>query len=202
MAAITVDVRGITEVRAMLAKFPDETFKAATVAMREATKNAKRTVQGNFKSYDGSRGGSSLHNRSGDFRRSVRRETSGTTLAGLFSRVYSDSEYASIHESGGTVRATNKYVSVPGGPYLHIPTPSNLSGSGIPIFTPGQLFATGGRIIKSRAGKWLVMSGKGVPMFVLVKSVTIPARLGMEDAVTDEIPTLLSVLNTELFRGL
>ena len=124
MAEVTVDVRGITEVRSLLSEFPDSTFKAATAAMRVATVNAKRTVQGKFRPYSG-QGSDNLQNRSGGLRSSIRRETSGLTLANLFSRLYSDSPFASIHEEGGTINARNKYMGVPGGPYLNIPTPSN-----------------------------------------------------------------------------
>lgn len=203
MAAITVDVRGITEVRAMLTKFPDETFQAAVKAMRVATVNAKRTVQGNFTSYSsGSRGGSRLQNRTGDLRSSIRRETSGKNLADLFSRVFSDDERAAIHEFGGTITAKSKYMRVPGGPYLNIPTPSNLSGSGATIMSPGEVFATGGYIFQSRSGNWIVSTKGGTPMFALVKSVTLKPRLGMNEAVEDEIPTLLRILNDEMLRDL
>lgn len=201
MAEITVDVRGIPEVRAMLAEFPDSTFKAATVAMRVATVNAKRTVVNRFRPYTGT-GGSTLQIRSGELRRSIKRETTGATLGDLFSRVYSDSPFASIQEQGGTITAKNKYIRVPGGPYLNIPTPSNLDGSGLMINSPGTVFATGGYILRSKTGKYLIMSKGGTPMFVLTRSVDVPARLGMEDAVTDEIPTLLSTLNAELLKGL
>ena len=202
MAAITVDVRGITEVRAMLTKFPDETFQAATKAIRVATVNAKRTIQGNFVSYSGTRGSSRLQNRSGGLRKSIRRETSGKDLANLFSRVFSDHENASVHELGATINAKSKYVRVPGGPYLNIPTSSNLSGGGAMMFSPGEIFATGGYIFRSKSGNFIVASKGGTPMFVLVKSVTIKPRLGMEKAVTDEVPTLLRVLNDEMLRNL
>jgi phage gpG-like protein len=202
MAGVTVDVRGIPEVRAMLTKFPDETFQAAVVAMRVATVNAKRTIQGRFVSYSGTRGGSRLQNRSGDLRKSIKRETSGKDLANLFSRVFSDNENAAIHEFGGTINARSKYSRMPGGPYLNIPTSSNLSGAGSTMFSPGEIFATGGYIFKSKSGNFIVASKGGTPMFVLVKSVTIKPRLGMEKAVVDEIPTLLRVLSDELLRDL
>lgn len=202
MAAMTVDVRGIPEVLAMLREFPDETFKAATIAMRVATVNAKRTIQGRFQSYSGVRGGNDLQNRSGNLRRSIRRETTGVDLASLFSRVFSDSEIASVHELGATITAKNKYSRVPGGPYLNIPTPSNLSATGTTIMSPGAIFATGGFIFRSKSGNFLVANKKGVPMFVLVKSVTIKPRLGMEEAVVDEIPTLLRVLSDKMLENL
>ena len=202
MTEITVDVRGITEVRATLAEFPDDTFRSATVAMRAATANAKRTVRGGFTDYNGSRGQAKLQNRSGNLRNSIKRETSGNTLSSLFSRLYSDSSNASIHEFGGTISAKNKYLRVPGGPYLNIPTPGNLSGSGLTVSSPGEVFASGGYIFKSKAGRWLVANKRGTPMFVLVKSITIKPRLGMNKAVEDEIPTLLGTLRNELFKGL
>jgi len=202
MPEITVDVRGITEVFKLLHQFPDNTFKAATAAMRVATVNAKRKIQSNFTRYNGTRGGDRLQNRTGDLRRSIKRETSGNTLSTLFSRVFSTSEYASIHEFGGTIIAKDKYVNVPGGPYLNIPTPSNLSGSGIILKIPAQIFAEdGGHMFKSKAGRWIVADGQGTPMFVLVKSVTIKPRLGMNKAVESEIPTLLGTLSNELFKG-
>jgi hypothetical protein len=52
-----------------------------------------------------------------------------------------------------------------------------------------EVFNAGGFIAKKT-----VFNAAGEPMFWLVKSVRIPARLGMLEAAEDEIPTILSDL--------
>jgi len=138
--------------------------------------------------------------RTGALRRSIGQEVSGKTIDKLRASVFSaahvggkELKYAPIQELGGTVRAIDKYVRVPGGPYLNIPTTANKTPAGVTRLQAREVFNQGGYIAKSRAGNWGVwLDGK--MMFVLKKQVEIPPRLGMVKAVDDEIPTLLSNL--------
>ena len=74
--------------------------------------------------------------------------------------------------------------------------PSNLDSRGVMIYTSRQVFNSGGFTKRSRAsGKWYVFSNTGLPMFVLVKKVTLLPRLGMRAAQDKIIPQLMDDLN-------
>lgn len=191
--AESVTVVGLDEVSNLLKELPGHSFEVTKTAISKAALNTHATVS----SYSGG-----LHNRSGLLRRSLKTDVKGTTLNDLSGDVYTDVKYAPIHEKGGTVKAIDKYLRVPGGPYLNIPLAANKTAAGVMRMNARQVFNGGGYIVRSRIGNYLVMSGTGQPMFVLKKQVTIPARLGMEKAADDEIPTLLSTLSSELLRGL
>jgi len=191
--AEAVTVVGLDEVRKLLDELPEHSFDVTKVAISKAVLNTHAKVS----SYSGG-----LHNRSGLLRRSLKTDVKGTTLKDLRGDVYTDVKYAPIHEKGGTISAIDKYLRVPGGPYLNIPLATNKTAAGVMRMNARQVFSAGGYIIKSRIGNYLVMSGTDQPMFVLKKQVTIPARLGMEKAAEGEIPTLLSTLSSELLRGL
>lgn len=104
------------------------------------------------------------------------------------------SEYANLHEVGGTVKPVKSK-------YLWIPIAGNLTPSGVARITPteainrGGFFAKGiffGRAITKRnipqrsqhlgstgyKGKSIAKGADITPLFVLKKSVTVPARLG------------------------
>jgi len=134
--------------------------------------------------------------------KSIKPKTTGTSIESLHSEVFTDSIYARIHESGGTINAKNKYINVPGGPFLNIPLSANKTPAGVMRENARSVFASGGYIFKSKKGNWIVMSGNDVPMFVLKKQVTIPARLEFVKTATDEVPTLISNLNKVLLDGL
>jgi len=191
MAEVTVV--GLDEVRLLLSEFPEHSFDVTKMAISKAVLNTHAEVS----SYSGG-----LNNRSGLLRRSLKTDVKGTTLNNLHGDVYTDVKYAPIQEKGGTIKAIDKYLRVPGGPYLNIPLSANKTAAGVMRMNARQVFSSGGYIVKSRMGNYLVMSGTGQPMFVLKKQVTIPARLGMEKAADGEIPTLLSSLRNELLRGL
>jgi hypothetical protein len=132
-------------------------------------------------------------------RRSIRTSIQGETLKTLSGAVFSEKvKYAKIQEKGGTIRAKKAYTGVPGGPYLNIPLSANKTGAGVQRRSAKSVFQSGGFLIRSKRGKFLVMSSTGVPMFVLTKKVKIKPRLGMEAAAEDEIPVLLARLNQSM----
>lgn len=186
-------VVGLDEVLQLLRDLPEHSFNTAKGVITTATLNTHSKVS----SYSGG-----LKNRSGRLRRSLIFGVIGNTLNTLSGTVFTKSKYAPIQEEGGTITAQNKYLNVPGGPYLNIPLASNKTAAGVMRQNAREVFSSGGYIIKSTAGKYLVMSGTGEPMFVLVKQVVIPARLGMQEAADSEVPILLSTLKNKLLRGL
>ena len=193
--AQNIEVIGLDEVSEILNKLPEHSFDAAKQAFRKAALETHNTVEARIGN------GSPLHNRTGRLRRSIQFRTDGQSLQTLKSKVFSDVVYAPIHETGGTIKAKDKYLRVKGGPYLNIPLSANKTAAGVMRMGAREVFNAGGFIIKSKKGNYLVMSGTGQPMFVLKKQITIPARLGMMDAANDSIPTLLSTLSDELLRG-
>ncbi len=141
-----------------------------------------------------------LHRRTGNLANSIHVIVVGDQLSELNLYAYSNVIYARTHEghddgSSYVIRAKNAYKNVPGGPYLNIPLPPNKTPAGVMRHTASQVFAKGGHIVKSKSGKWIVLGRTHngfAPMFVLKKEVTIPPRLGMKQAISDELPRLES----------
>ena len=136
-----------------------------------------------------------LNRRTGNLMKSISFRVSGNTISTLDARIGTDSIYAPVHEFGATIRAKNKYMGVPGGPYLNIPATANKTAAGVTRKQAREVFNLGGYI----AGKGVYLGGQ--LMFSLVKSVTIPARLNMIDKTENEIPTLLSRISKRMLGG-
>jgi len=191
MAAASVEIKGLEEVKTYLSQFPDESFKGAKKVFQKAVLGAANKV----KQFD------KLKTRTGALKRSIQQSVSGTNLRDLQASIFSaqgsgadEIKYAPIQEFGGVVRAIDKYARVPGGPYLNIPIADNKTPAGVMRESARSVFQSGeGYIRKAKSGKWFVFKGDKL-MFVLVKSVTLTPRLGMRDAAEAEIPTLLQGL--------
>lgn len=199
MAEVVVEVKGLDEIQAGLKNIPFWLFGAAEKEVKRSTLSIRRGVTKNFKR-SSDMGGNKLHSRTDALRLSIKTATRGTTLNTLRGSVFSDSIYAPIHEHGGTVKAKDKYLRVPGGPYLNIPLPSNKTPAGVMRKNARTVFNEGGYIMRSARGNYIVMSGINEPMFILRKKVEIPARLGMVKAAEDEIPTMLGRINSLNWR--
>lgn len=188
-----VTISGLEEVRSYLNSLPEKLFDKTKEVFRERTLAAHREVSNNLT-------GSPLKSRTGLLLKSIRPTVSGKSLESLKAGVFAarfqggtEVVYAPIHEYGGTVTAKNAYKRVQGGPYLNIPAKANQTAAGVMRKPPGEVFSEGGYIAKMRSGNHGVFLD-GRLMFSLVKSVDIKARLGMRDAMADEIPTLISQL--------
>jgi len=174
-------------------------FDSAKAAFQKATLNAANKTKDNATS--------ALKVRSGHLRQSINQEVTGTNIQTLKASVFSASTaggapvvYAKVHELGAgdsgempPIRAIDKYLGVPGGPYLNIPARANKTAAGVTRLQAREVFSQGGYIVRMRSGKYGVMLD-GRLMFTLVKNVEIPARLGMREAAEEQIPTLLSDL--------
>lgn len=188
-ANVTID--GLDEINTLLSKLPDVAFDQTRAIIGKsvlAIHNQTEARIGN---------GTPLYSRSGYLKRSLKTQLSGTSLATLSGSVYSDAIYAAIQEQGGTVEAKRAYMGLAGGPYLNIPADANKTPSGVMRFSARDVFAAGGYIVKltSLKARYAVFLDDR-PMFWLVKSVTIPARLGMVTEAEAEIPTMLGRLQT------
>lgn len=192
-----VEINGIDEVLRILNEMPEELFKQAK---KEIGKSAFRT-QAKITRGMRADGDGELQSRTGALARSIKVKVTGNTLPDLRGMVFSDSPYANIHEFGGVIEAKKAYRKLPGGPYLNIPAVDNKTPVGVTRETARSVFLTGGYIRRIRGNRYAVFRD-GIPMYWLVKRVTIPARLGMVQAAIDEVPTLLSNLNDVLLEGL
>lgn len=202
--AVSITISGDRELQQFLTKLPDELFKSAKTAFSAAAIAAHSKMTARVQN------GSPLHRRTGNLARSIKFSVTGGSLESLNASVYSASgsgdtavNYAPIHETGGTIKAKRAYTRVPGGPYLNIPTKLNQTPAGVQRLSAREVFANGGKVIKSKRGNYLVFGKNGAgfaPMFILKKSVDIPARLQMRETVLGEVPGLMSALDT-LLKG-
>jgi len=191
-----VTVNGVSEIEALLNAMTAEMGDNARKALQKSLFTVKRKTASRLKN-------GPLYSRTGDLAKSFKYKTNlKGEIKDLYGEVYTDSIYARIHETGGTINAKNKYINVPGGPFLNVPLSANKTPAGVMRENARSVFAGGGYIFKSKKGNWIVMSGNDVPMFVLKKQVTIPARLEFVKTATDEVPTLISNLNKVLLDGL
>lgn len=188
--AEAVELRGIDELQSYLGQIPEESYKAFRKVYSQTVLIIANEVADNAAV-------GPLFARTGELSRSIRSALSGNTLDSLKAKVFTDSIYAPIHERGGTITAKNAYRGLFGGPYLNIPSDANKTPAGVMRRSARDVFNEGGHVIKINSGKakYMVINSFGIPMFWLVKSVTIAARLGMVEAAQDEVPTFLSNLS-------
>lgn len=198
---VTVEVVGTKELDAFLGQLHERYYKGARRAFSKAVLNAHRKILTHFGNDEQ---GLLLRSRTGNLMRSIFPEVTGESLENLAGRVYSVSKYARLQEKGGTVKAKNKYIGVPGGPYLNIPLDPNKTAAGVQRQTAGMVFAAGGFVSKGRpdsktgqlvhggsTGPWYVFSHQDEAMFILVKQAYIPPRLGMVETTVGEVATLM-----------
>ena len=194
-------IEGLEAVNQLLADLPEESFEVAQRAMRRAAFRGQRRIQGRFESNPET----SLRNRTGNLQRSIRSSVRGNSLASLSAEVFTDSIYAPIHETGGVIKARNAFRSLDGGPFLAIPSEQNQTEAGVTRYSVRDAFTLGGFLrrirIPNRAQYFIADGELGDPLFWLVPSVEIPARLRMTQTVVDQIPSLINELNAELLGG-
>jgi phage gpG-like protein len=197
MADPVLEIRGLDEVNTLLEKLPGSVFDDVKSVFTEAVQATHKKVQARFTS-------GPLHVRTGEGRRSFKQQVSGSSLSQLKASVFSGAvggsilAYIPIHEFGGTITAQNKYKGVEGGPYLNIPLDANKTPAGVMRMSAREVFNDGGFIFGSRAKGFYVANEKGVPMFVLKKQVTIPARLGFYDIADQQTQIIMSKLSSML----
>ena len=193
---ITVDVEGIEDIQDLLNRIPGTMYSNAKQILSTSLFNIQRTVTQRLQN-------GPMFSRTGQLARSIKFKTGGDNIANMSGVVYTDSKYAPTHEYGATIRAKNAYARLPGGPYLNIPSSQNRTGAGVMRENARSVFNSGGYIIPLNAprARYAVMKN-GIPMFWLVKQVTIPARLGMRETADNEVPTYLSNLQSGILDGL
>ena len=182
-----ISVINLTEVVDFLNGLTESTFEIAKTEIATALFNADNSIKNDTE----------LMTRTGNLFQSIQTRVEGNGFSSLQASIYTTSVYAPTHEYGATIRAIDKYMGVPGGPYLNIPTSSNKTAAGVTRKTATQVFSVGGHVVKFKSGKYGVMLN-GQVMYTLHKSVEIPARLGMFDKTEAEVPTLLSNIASQI----
>lgn len=143
---------------------------------------------------------SSLGVRTGDLRRSFVFVCRGEKLKDIEGRFQTRSKYAAIHEHGGVVRAkSGKFLRVPikNGPALTPAGVNRYHGSFRRSAPSDHSFY----VIRSDSGNLLLMGkkkksgAKPKPWYTLVKSVTIPKRMGFLTAIKSRLNDLKRVMN-------
>ena len=189
-----------SEVDKLLNDLPEHLFESAKAEIRKAVFGAQRTVKKKFNGNPET----SLQSRTGDLSRSILTTLTGTTLNNLHAEVFTKKIYAPIHEVGGTIKAKKAFSGLPGGPYLAIPSDINKTRAGVTRMSVSDAFNASAFTVPLKAPKarFMILDPDLGPLFWLVKSVDIKARLGMVKAAEDEISTLLSRLDEILLEGL
>lgn len=193
-----------TAFQQLLTQFPQELFTIVKTEIGKTLIVVQKKVSDEFVAAGG------LQSRTGKLKRSLQTnvETSGGGVLGEIKGKLTGGGgndqviYALLQEKGGTVTAKTKYLGVPGGPYLNIPTSANKTAAGVMRQNAGMVFGAGGYIVRSQAGKYLVMSSQNIPMFVLVKQVVIPPRLKMVFHSESEVDNLVTAINTEMVNAI
>lgn len=192
MTVEIVEVKGLEELDLYIKGLPRGMLKEAKTEYSRAAFNVHKEVSDRIRF-------GPLHSRTGNLLRSLTPEVHGSNLKNLGSSVSSTASYAPIQERGGEINAKRAYRRVEGGPYLNIPTSANKTAAGVMKLSARDVFTAGGYIrpINARKAKFGVFLN-GRLMFALVKQVTIPPRLGMQQAADDEIPSLIKRLGVAM----
>ena len=143
--------------------------------------------------------GGMLQRRTGTFSRAFGSLTHGgdvKSLRFLTGTVNQEVPYAFIREYGGKVEAKS-------GGCLTIPLSAAKNASGVARGPARSFQNTSFRKIKADAHgpRWLLMQGDKA-LFLLLKQVDIPARLGFFDAWTKQLPALVREFNKALDEAL
>lgn len=182
-----VKVRGLDECLSFLKALPKHAANETLTTFKDAALDLQKTMTIRTS-------GSALKARTGELKRSFKTRSYGSTLSEVGAETYTTSQYASIHETGGVVKAKRAFSRLQGGPYLTIPSSGNQTGAGVMRESARELFNRGAYIIRlKKAGKAkFAIFLNGSPMMWLVNKVEIKARLGFQEAAEQQIPTLLS----------
>lgn len=196
-----------SEVIGVLRGLEAQSPKFAAVALKDSGRLFDNEMRKSFRPR-GSRSDQWLQSRTGNLRRSLGFQVSGSRLDDLRLAVFSaGTKYANLQENGGTIRPKR-------GDYLTIPIADNLTPSGVPRYPSAkdlrqQLNQVGparpakrGRkdklagartfVLKAKTGKLYIIlrqsNGKSQLLWALVKSVKVPPRFGFRRTWNKQAP--------------
>lgn len=187
---MTITINGIDAVRELFKQIPEAELRNVKIAINDTARAVQRDIINKA-----TIGRPYLYARTGALWRSVKQKAAvGSQLSEVRGEVYTTSIYAPIQEFGGIVKAKDKFLRVPGGPYLAIPLKANKTPAGVMRFSVRDAFNNLGAVLrKTKSNKWFIglenfkakrkkgktqsVSYEFIPYFVLKKQVKIPPRL-------------------------
>jgi len=178
---------------AALNKHIEDSYKRIPDTLRNELGRYLKRVQSELVSkhsapYSGARGGDSLSRRSGGGLRSIMESIkvqSGSEIQDVSGRI-GGNYYMRVHEYGATITPRTAK-------YLTIPMPAALDARGIPKKRSAREWSNT-FVAPTKSGLMIFQkrASRIVPLYLLKKSVKIPARLGMYDKLGDMGGYLLS----------
>jgi len=189
--------QGLRAFAASLNKAPERMAPALKRELRTFLDGVSRAMQQRHGNpWPGGTGPKTLSRRSGRALQSIAQsiDVRGSTLADIQGSI-GGVGYLRTHEYGATIRAKRAK-------YLTIPLPPALNPDG----TPKKRSARDWHdtfVITSKAGNLLIVqkrAGRIVPLYVLKKEVTIPARLGMRDTLQAGLPLFVDRAMSRMAR--
>lgn len=200
--------KDIARLRRGFKRAPELMAREARAALRDAANTWQgKVVRENFRPFSGNKNDTkTLQSRSSFLRRSLGHRIEGDNLSNLSVSVYSSGvKYARIQEYGGDVRPVK-------GKYLTIPLDAAMGPRGVPKKSSVRDYADG-FFFESKAGNLIFavskVVGRGknarsqvVPLYVLKRKVTIPARFGLRQAWADLEAKRREQLQVALIAGL
>ena len=189
-AIFRLDAKGLQKA---LAKSEHDMFWAARRALDASSRRLDRIMQKDQLRPPG------LHRRSGRLATSFTREVVGHNMATLLMRYGTNVSYAAIHEFGGIVKPIR-------GKWLTIPLKLNKTPDGQMRQSLRSFPVV--KFVRSKKGRRQLIALAGPdaehlkPMFVLVREVKIPARLGLRRQWIYERRRLMVDLNSEIRKVL
>lgn len=184
---IEVKVVNLQEIKDYITAIPDDAFQVMKTEIARSLLVADEAIKNN----------TDLKTRSGSLFKSIRTQVSGNNIASFKASIYTNSVYAPTHQFGAVISAKDKYLKVPGGPYLNIPMAANKTASGVTRLKAREVFNRGGYIAKLNSNKYGVFLGSQL-MFVLQRRVTVPKRLNMIEESEKVVPTMLSNIASKI----
>lgn len=147
---------------------------------------AQTLAQKHSGAWPGGTTSSSLSRRSGEAMDSLKKGVKVTDGIGGIEGSMSGAFYLTIHEYGGTIRATKAQ-------YLTIPLKAALNSNGTPKKRSAREW-NNTFVGQSKAGNLIIFQRQGrqlIPLYVLKKSVKIKARLGLRKAQEDAVDAFI-----------
>lgn len=200
--------KDIARLRRGFQRAPEAMAKSARTALRNAANTWQRkVVLDRFRPFsDNKNDTNTLQSRTSMLRKSLGHRIEGETLSDLSLSVYSSGiKYARIQEYGGEVRPIKAK-------WLTIPLDAALGARGIPKRSGPRAYDDGFFFTSKKGSLIFAVSkvvGRGknkrtdiVPLYVLKKSVTIPARFGLRQTWADLESERREKLQNALIAGL
>ncbi len=181
------------EFKRALREVPDQIYKGARKGLQKGLRGYQREL-----TRTRLRGRPGLARRSGNLARDLQTTVRGRTVDTLVGIAFFTAKYAPAHEFGATITPKR-------GRYLAIPLSAVSTPTGIAQYQPRDF--PNAFFIRSRKNpdNLVLVEERGsriVPLFAMVRSVTIPPRLEARETMRSYAPTILREVSDEIRKEL